>query len=264
MLMAKPVLHTYRMAEGVTAFSTTRHGGTSKGKYGELNINPYCGDDADAVAANRAALCALLGIDDGQLLLPHQVHGTENRLVSTDFFALPSGVRRMVLDGADSIMTNVEGVCIGVSTADCIPVLLYDPVHRAACAIHAGWRGTVKRIVLKSVAEMVAAYDTRPSDLLAVVGPGISVEHFEVGQDVYEQFEQAAFDMAAISRKLDKWHIDLPECNRLQLLQAGVNEGGIHMSGICTYTRSDEFFSARRLGVDSGRIFTGILLTETV
>lgn len=263
--MTKPILHTYKLAEGVVAFSTTRHGGVSKGDYGEFNINPYCGDDAEAVADNRAAFCATLGIDDDRLLLPHQVHGTENRVVSADFFTLPTGERRIILDGADSIMTDIPGVCIGVSTADCIPVLLYDPVHRAGCAVHAGWRGTVKRIVLKSVAEMVAAYDTKPSDLLAIIGPGISLEHFEVGQEVYDEFEQASFDMSAITRKLNKWHIDLPECNRLQLLQAGVASQCIRMSGmICTYAHSDEFFSARRLGVESGRIFTGILLTETI
>ena len=145
-----------------------------------------------------------------------------------------------------------------MSTADCIPILIYDEVHHAAAAVHAGWRGTVKRIAMKAVSAMRVTYGSRPEDLTAVIGPGISLEAFEVGDEVYEEFASAGFCMADISRRYDKWHIDLPECNRSQLSAAGVSD--IRMTGICTYNNSADFFSARRLGVASGRIFTGIIL----
>ena len=248
----QPVLHFYDFGEGVTAFSSTRRGGYSKGSYGEFNINRYCGDSVEAISSNRALLCQLLGIDDDRLLMPHQVHETE--IVAVDETSQESQ-----LEGVDALMTNVPGLCIGVSTADCIPVLLYDKVNHAVSAIHAGWRGTVKRIVEKAVAQMTAVYGSRPSDIIAQIGPGIHVESFEVGDEVYEAFAAAGFSLETISRRYgEKWHIDLPECNRQQLLATGIPDAQITVSPICTYQHPDLYFSARRLGINSGRIFTGI------
>jgi len=147
-----------------------------------------------------------------------------------------------------------------VSTADCIPLLLYDPRHHAVCAIHAGWRGTVARIAEKAASAMTETYGTQPSDLVAQIGPGISLDSFEVGQEVYDAFAAAGFNMPTISKRYAKWHIDLPECNRQQLIASGLRADRITLSGICTYKACDTFFSARRLGIDSGRIFTGILI----
>lgn len=250
----QPVLHFYDFGVGVTAFSSTRQGGYSKGSYGEFNINRYCGDSVEAISRNRALLCQLLGIDDDRLLMPHQVHATE--IVAVDEMSKESQ-----LEGVDALMTNVRGLCIGVSTADCIPVLLYDKMYRAVSAIHAGWRGTVKRIVEKAVAQMTAVYGSRPADMIAQIGPGIHVESFEVGDEVYDAFAAAGFAMETISRRYDeKWHIDLPECNRQQLLRTGIPEAQISVSPICTYQHPDLYFSARRLSINSGRIFTGIVM----
>jgi YfiH family protein len=147
-----------------------------------------------------------------------------------------------------------------VSTADCIPVLLYDEDHHAACAVHSGWRGTVQYIVLKAVAEMREAYSSDPQKLKAIIGPGISLENFEVGPEVYEQFASNGFDMSLVARKYEKWHIDLPECCRIQLIGAGVSPQNIQKADVCTYSHADDYFSARRLGIQSGRIFTAIML----
>ena len=245
--MKIPSLQYYHIAEGLTAFSSMRKGGYSTGRYGEFNINRYCGDSDEAIRKNREALCRLLDITDDHLLMPHQVHKAEIAVVDEQ--------RDIDLEGYDALMTNVEEVCIGVSTADCIPVLLYDPRQRAVCAVHAGWRGTVMRIV-----------------------PGIHLESFEVGDEVYQAFETEGFPMTLISKKYpidnggsklftfhssllpSKWHIDLPECNRLQLISAGVPESQVSVSPVCTYMQADTYFSARRLGIESGRIFTGIIL----
>ena len=259
----KPVLQYYPLGEGVTAFSSTRQGGYSEGRYGEFNINRYCGDSEEAIQKNRETLCQLLGIEDHSLLMPHQVHLAEIAVVDREMLTLPTEEIQQKLDGIDALMTNEAGVCIGVSTADCIPVLLYDPIQRASCAIHAGWRGTVQRIVEKAVARMTEVFGSDPQNLIAQIGPGIHLESFEVGDEVYQTFEKEGFPMELISKKYEKWHIDLPECNRLQLVAAGIPETHIAVSPVCTFQQSDTFFSARKLSINSGRIFTGILLQES-
>lgn len=256
----QPQLLLYDFGSHVTAFSTTRFGGCSVGNYAEFNINRYCGDSDASIRQNLESLCSELGISSGRLLMPHQVHLDKTVIVDDILLSLPTEQRLKALDGFDAIMTNIPGVCIGVSTADCIPILLYDQAHHAVCAVHAGWRGTVARIVQKAIAEMVATFNTSPEQLVAQIGPGIHVESFEVGDEVYQAFEQADFDMSKISRREDKWHIDLPECNRLQLVASGVPAASVSVLPVCTYQQHSRFFSARRLGINSGRIFTGIVI----
>ena len=258
--MIHPELRYYDFGEGVIAFSSTRRGGYSKGNYGEFNINRYCGDAPQAIRQNREALCQLLGISDHQVVMPHQVHLTEVAVIDETFLQLPAGEQQQQLEGVDALMTNVSRVCIGVSTADCIPVLLYDPEHHAVCAVHAGWRGTVQRIVAVAVDQMIKAYDAQPQNMMAQIGPGISLDSFEVGDEVYEAFEKARFEMPQISRHDAKWHIDLPLCNRLQLEASGIPTHQIFVASDCTFKQPDTWFSARRLGIQSGRIFTGIML----
>ena len=264
----KTILLYYKIGERVTAFSSTRQGGFSEGRYGEFNINRYCGDTEEHIRQNRQLLCQQLGIDDTHLIMPHQVHEAEIITVDNDFLHLSASNRQQRLEGVDALMTDVAKVCIGVSTADCIPVLLYDPVKHVVAAIHAGWRGTVKRIVEKTIAAMTTKYGTEAFNLQAQIGPGIHLESFEVGDEVYETFAEAGFAMETISRKypahdgsaIEKWHIDLPECNRQQMLTCGIPDSHITVSEICTYQQHERFFSARRLGINSGRIFTGICM----
>ena len=258
--MIQPQLDYYDLGTDVVAFSSTRHGGCSKGNYAAFNINRYCGDVEEDILSNRETLCHLLGISDEHLLMPHQVHLTKIIQIDEPFLSLNASERQEALESVDAIMTNLSGVCIGVSTADCIPVLLYDKEKHAVCAIHAGWRGTVKRIVMKAVETMTITYGTHPEQLTAQIGPGISLDSFEVGDEVYEAFVKEGFEMSAISRREEKWHINLPECNRLQLIASGLAPHNIKVSTVCTYKQADDYFSARRLGINSGRIFTGIML----
>ena len=263
-----PELHYYHLADKVTAFCSTRHGGYSQGRYGEFNVNLFCGDDIEAVQKNRQLLCQSLAIQPDRLLMPHQVHGVEVRRVTQDILDLSASERQEALEGVDALMTDVKEVCIGVSTADCIPLIIYDPEHAAASVIHAGWRGTVSRIVQHTVKAMVETYGSDVRKLKAVVGPGISLQSFEVGDEVYTQFDEGAFPMEVISCKMpamnggmqEKWHIDLWACNRLQLLEAGLLPRYIQVAGICTYENYNDYFSARRLGVNSGRILTAIVI----
>ena len=244
------------------AFSTTRHGGQSKGEYSSFNINEYCGDDPADIVANRRLLCDELGIDEAHLVMPHQTHGVVVRQIAEDFVHLPQNIRKMILEGVDAVMTDVSGICIGVSTADCIPIIIYDPDHHAVATVHAGWRGTVARIAEKAIQAMAITYHSKPEQLHCVIGPGISLDNFEVGQEVYEQFAEAGFDMDSIAKWQTKWHIDLKLCNRQQLERMGIKPDNIEVSPVCTMADNHDFFSARKQGVNSGRIFTGALLNE--
>ena len=267
--MLKNMMMTYhKLPDGVVAFSTTRHGGVSQGNYSEFNINPYCGDNLKAVEQNTALLANILFVPAKHIVLPHQTHGLEVRKINDNFFDWEDTERANYLEGVDALITRMPNVCIGVSTADCIPVLLYDSAHRVVAAVHAGWRGTVKRIVQKVVREMQSAFSTQGEVLKAIIGPGISLAHFEVGDEVYEQFEHAGFHMENMAKRFPsptiarswKWHLDLWECNKRQLEEMGVLAENIQVSGICTFAHSDDYFSARKLGIHSGRIYTGIMM----
>jgi len=275
-----PTLLEYHLGEGVRAFSTGRGETEADDAYSGFNVTHYCGDDPAHVARCRAALCAELGIADDRLLLPRQVHETRILAVDSDFMELSATDREARMDGADALLTDLPHVCIGVSTADCLPLLLFDPEHRAMAAVHAGWRGTVKRIASLAAEAMHERYATRPECLRAVIGPGISLEAFEVGDEVYEAFREAAFPMNSIARKFPqahshlpgthsplsslhsplKWHLDLRAANCLCLEESGVPLQNIQVCGLCTYCESTRFFSARRLGIRSGRIYNGIML----
>ena len=146
----------------------------------------------------------------------------------------------------DAVITRVPGLWLGVKTADCIPVLLYDERQRLVAAVHAGWRGTVKRIVEETIREM----GSQGCDLHAIIGPGISADAFEVGDEVYEAFRQAGFPMERIAHKREKWHLDLWQANAWALEQAGVKD--IFIDGTCTFS-SPDFYSARRDTINTGR-----------
>lgn len=261
----------YTLHPDVTAFSTVRQGGYSNGLYGEMNICPYTGDAPEAIRLNRRLLADTLGISAERIVLPRQTHGTRVAVVGEE--NVTDSVSEEIAPGlqdTDAVITRKPGLCIGISTADCLPLLFYDPVHRAAGAAHAGWRGTVGRIAVNTLQAMGETFGTRPEDVCAVIGPGISLEAFEVGDEVYEAFAAAEFDMQRIAQRMvrqdaqrmpiEKWHIDLAACNRLQLTGAGVQEKLIITSPLCTYSHAERLFSARRLGIKSGRIFTGIVM----
>ena len=206
-------------------------------------------------------------------LYPHQTHTDKVYHITAEFMALPEEERKNRLEGIDAIISDVPDVIMGISTADCIPVLVYDPEHHAAAAIHAGWKGTVKRIVEKSLVKMQETFGTNPAKCIAAIGPGISLESFEVGDEVGDIFVNEGFDIKDVSVRLPKMnvnhptdekrlHIDLKEINRWQLLSFGVLAENIEVSPIDTYT-DERFFSARREqkgNVKCGRILSGFVI----
>jgi YfiH family protein len=153
--------------------------------------------------------------------------------------------RTGVLGQGDALLEDTLGSVIAVKTADCLPILLIDDRHRAVAAVHAGWRGTVGRIVEAAIEGMRARFRTQPSDLHAAIGPGIGECCYEVGPEVAEQFGGQG-----------RAHIDLPEANRRLLLDAGVTPDRIYASNLCTKCRPEEFHSFRRDKEAAGRMYS--------
>lgn len=246
----------------ISCFSTTRHGGCSTGNYASFNCNGYCGDNLEDVARNKEMLCECLSINEIELIIPHQTHSTNVQTIDAAYINKDKKGRTDLLEGIDALVTDIPGYCLCVSTADCVPLLLYDKRKQVIAAIHAGWRGTVSRIAEHTLSVMAAQYGTEAKDILACIGPSISPEAFEVGDEVYEAFREAGFDMQLIARKEEKWYIDLWEANRRQLLAHGVHSENIEVCGVCTYHHNRDFFSARRQGIASGRILSGIMIQK--
>ena len=255
----------YTLAPEVRAFSTPRTALSSHleadDPYAGFNLTDYCGDSPAHVTECREALCATLDIDDKQLLLPHQTHTNRVALVDEALMEMERGERNRHLRDIDALVTALPRVCIGISTADCVPVLLYDPKHRVIGAAHAGWRGMVSHILVHTI-ERMRTLGTNPRDLRAVVGPCIGPDSFEVGEEVVDAFLQAKFPPAVVRRGFFRRpHIDLWAAAVHELEQSGVPLEAILVSGIDTFTCPDRFFSARRLGIQSGRIYSGIVLS---
>ena len=247
----------------ISCFVTTRHGGCSRGNSASLNCTPYTGDDAEAVRRNQETVCSSLPQCPKELVIPFQTHGTKALIIDETYLQATTEGRRAMLQGVDALITREPGYCICISTADCIPILLYDRKNTVVAAVHAGWRGTVNYILRQTLDKMRTCYGTDGREVIACIGPGISLPAFEVGDEVYEAFRENGFPMDYISEwKPDthKYHIDLWAANRLQLLDFGVPSAQVETANICTFSRYEEFFSARRLGIKSGRILSGIML----
>lgn len=192
----------------------------------------------------------------------HQVHGKKVAIIDS------SGFTREDLEGYDAFITNLKGVAIGVRTADCVPVLLYDPATKTIAAVHAGWKGTVLNIVQEAIGVMKDCFGTNPKDLMAVIGPAIGPDSFQVGEEVVEKFRAAGFPMDGIWQQMGPGdgtpmsgghHIDLFKANRILLEKAGLSPANIQIAGIDTYTDT-AFYSARREGAACGRNINAIKL----
>lgn len=215
------------------------------------------GERIDAFTTDRTIGRKIPGV-----VYPHQTHTDKIYTISSDFFLLSLAERKAALEGVDALISNARNIIMGISTADCIPVIVYDPVHHAAAAIHAGWKGTRLRIVCKTIREMQKVYGTNPSDCTAAIGPGISQDSFEVGQEVVDAFVEAGFEMSDYVIMKKKPHIDLKALNKFQLISMGVKSQNITVSDVDTFTNPD-YFSARREqhgDVKCGRILSGFML----
>lgn len=249
----------------VELLTTTIRGGVSQGSYSSMNLCSHSGDNEENVAENRKRLAHHFDVPIEHLFIPFQTHEDRIRVIDQSFLKLSKDDQSDQSDqlyGVDALITQERGIAIGVTTADCVPIIIYDLKNHALGVAHAGWKGTVAHIGAKTVRKMIETFSSDPSDLKVGIGPSISKEMFEVGDEVGDAFDKAGYDLKDISfrkQETGKLHIDLWKANLLSLVEMGIPANNVEVSGICTF-RTEEFFSARRQTIKSGRMFTGGIL----
>jgi polyphenol oxidase len=263
---------------------STRQGGLSRAYCaedapGEMNLGFTAADEREIVASNRRLLVeAVTGDASTPLVTLRQIHS------SVLVLGGPGDAARQAPWKGDGLITDEPGLVLGVQTADCIPVLVADRKRRVVAAFHAGWRGTVKRIVESGVGRMMLEFGSRPEDLTAAIGPGIGACCYAVGDEVVSSFEsqfsyanelfQEVYDTDPVRTKYPmlfltqrapghssigpSLHVDLIEANRRQLLAAGLKPGSIHLTGGCTSCHRELFFSHRASQGYAGRMMSVI------
>lgn len=243
------LLYSYTPAIAAPHGFTTRLGGVSTGFSASLNLAFGRGDSMENVEENLRRLGDAIGFDPTRLVLTRQTHSDIVRVVTG---ADCRGLCHRDYPECDGLVTAEPGLALLVFTADCTPVLLYDPVTGAVGACHAGWRGTARDIAGKTTRAMTASFGCDPKNIRAAVGPNIGFCHFETGTDVPEAMI-AAYGKAAeayIRPAGEKYHVDLKAMNRLSLNRAGVEQ--VDVSEACTMCRPDLFFSHRTTGGNRG------------
>lgn len=241
---------SFRKYKNITHFVTTKEGWVSGNK------PRFTGDQESAYADFRKELAVSGEWNVDQFIFPRQTH--------SDHVAVAGSENRThAIDDTDALITNEPGIFVCVQTADCVPVLLYDPQKKVVAAVHAGWKGTISKIVQKTVSRMIEKYDSNPDDIIAGIGPSIHMHAYEVGPEVVEAVE-VSFSNSPVLLKpsLNAGHayFDLWEANKTVLMESGIQEENIELMGLCSFEHADLFYSARRDGAETGRMVSGIRL----
>jgi polyphenol oxidase len=254
------VLRAPRLTElGFLHGFSTRAGGVSPPPYATLNLAASVGDDAGSVAENQRRFAGEVGYAPERLFVVSQVHGSAVRVVGPH--DTPECVRAESADG----LVSSAGACVGIRTADCVPILLADPETRAVAALHAGWKGCVAGVVGAGVRALALQSGARPARLSAAIFPHIRACCFEVGPEVAEALSAAAPGGATVLRSAhvqpasDKPHVELVAVVCAQLLAAGLQATSIDDVAGCTCCEPERFFSYRRDGSASGRHLAAIV-----
>ena len=230
---------------GVCAAFSTRIGGVSPPPLG-MNLSDRVGDDPERVKKNREIFFGGLGISVDRLAIPGQVHG-----MTIAKATLPGHYPK-----TDALITDRRDVYLCVSAADCVPILMYDPIRRVAASVHAGWRGTAAGIASAAIGALTTEFGSDPSDIYAYIGPSASECCYVVGQEVAERFPTDF-----IRRREDTLFVDLKGANCRLLIDAGLGARRIEISPFCTISDAHLFHSHRRDGNRAGRMMGVIGLT---
>ena len=249
----------------IVAAFTTRHPGKAEASSENLNIGLHTGDNPVRVIENRKLVFDALGLDATAFTAAKQVHGDNVRRVTAEQRGKGAASHDDAIPSTDALITDVPGIPIGAFTADCVPVFLYDPVRAAVGIVHAGWRGTVRSIASKAVQRMEEEFGSNPSDMWAAIGPSIGPCCYEVGREVFDEFQER-FRYAHLlfqEEAGEKWHLDLWLANRRQLEESGIPEERTINDRICSACNSNHYFSARKLGPRAGRTLSVIAITRS-
>lgn len=226
--------------ENTLVVFTLRHGGASQSPYESLNLGLHVGDKGENVLKNRELLLSCFDLDISRLTTAEQVHGNAAVVVDDTLVGRGATVHEDSIPAADALISNLKNVPLILFYADCVPVVVVDPVKKCVAVVHAGWRGILEDIVSETISKMKLNYDAEVSDLLAYIGPCIGKCCFEVDQSLQELFGNK-FDMQFKSNR-----IDLSQIVREELIREGMIRDKIYSAEICTSCQNDKFFSFRR------------------
>ncbi|MCI8865125.1 MAG: peptidoglycan editing factor PgeF [Lachnospiraceae bacterium] len=236
---------------------STRFGGVSEGVFSSMNFTFTRGDNPEHVRENYRRMAHALGVDMGRMVLSHQTHTTHVRAVD-EADAGKGLLRERDYQDVDGLVTNVPGITLVAFFADCVPLFILDPVHRAIGLSHSGWRGSVNRIGKETLDVMGREYGTRAGDVVACIGPSICRDCFEVGPEVAEKFSRAfsqRYWPQLYDKKEDgKYQLDLWRANQIIFTEAGVRPENIHTTDICTRCNPRLLFSHRAMGERRGNL----------
>ena len=202
-------------------------------------------------------LSKLITVPVDNIVIPQQTHGPNVKIIT------PANKAEIHL-ATDALVTKHRGICITIKTADCTPILLFDPIQKAVAAIHSGWRGTAQNITGKTIDVLKQQFHSKPENIIAAIGPSIGQENYEVGPEVVEQFQKLFPAVSSILNSsgcpVRKAKLSVRNAILQQLLNAGLNLLNIDVTNLCTFNEASVFYSARREGANTGRMINGILL----
>lgn len=214
-----------------------------------LNYGLNVPDNKEIVQQNRLELINHFGLKSGKVVVPKQTHSSNIEIVTKEN-------ADNAFENVDALITHEKNIVIGTLSADCVPILLLDPVEHVIACIHAGWKGTVAEIAKKTVLKMQQHFGCNPTNILAGIGPSISQANYEVGEDVSKHFSKECL----IDSPNNKKCVDLWKENKNQLMNIGLLENNIEIAGMCTYSDPHNFYSARRDTINTGRMGSFIVL----
>lgn len=241
---------------------TTRRGGVSPWPFANLNLAFHTGDLEQNVRKNRELLSLAFDLNLANWVAAKQIHGDRVMVITEEEKGKGAKEYSTALADIDALVTNLSDVVLTSYCADCVAILLYDPRKKVIGAAHAGWRGTVDRIGIKTVEKMREVYGSSPEDCLVAIGPSIGPCCFEIDKKVVEFWQKNFPDWPEVIREKssEKWLIDLWETNRRQFLEIGIPAEKITVSQLCTFCQKDLFFSYRAEKVNTGRMAAFISL----
>ncbi len=249
----------------VDHFFTTRNGGVSKDEFSSFNLGNFSDDNPIDIHENREILSRMWYMDIEDFIVPHQTHSSNVLIIDDSFQSLSPSDRIDALYGVDATITHLKNIFLCATTADCVPILLYDKKKEVIAAIHAGWKGVANMIIDDTLSIMKENYQSDTSDIIAAIGPSISLKHYEIGDDVASKLREIGIDLKTASflnTKTNKLHIHLKQIVHNILVKLGIPSEQIETSDLCTYDDEELFFSARRQSVHCGRMLAGIKLID--
>lgn len=245
---------------------STRLGGVSKGDYSSMNLSFDRGDDPKAVRENFRRIGEAIGVRPEDMVMSRQTHTTNVRVITEEDRG-KGIVRERDYTDVDGLVTDVPGLCLVTSYADCVPLYFVDPVRKVIGLSHSGWRGTVGKIGEKTVRIMREQFGSDPADILACVGPSVCMDCYEVSEDVIdrvrEAFEEKVWHKLFYKKADGKYQLDLWKANEEIFREAGILPEHMAVTNVCTHCNSKILYSHRTAGDKRGNLCAFLALKET-